>query len=323
MKIKDIGELGFIKWIMENFETPETEGVKGIGDDTAIIRSNSNYLLVTKDLLIEDVHFKLSFHPPYLLGRKSMAVNISDIAAMGGEPLYALLGVGFPSELSLEWIQNFMFGMREICKEFGVFLIGGDTCASSKIFISITLIGKSKEPILRSTAKVGDYIYLTGNVGDSGAGLFILMKNLELEDEHIKYLIKRHLDPSPRVEVGKFLQENSLASSMIDLSDGLSIDLHNLCRESKVGALIYADKIPISEELLKFCKERGEEPLKFALQGGEDYELLFTSSKELDREIIKKLSISLIGRIEEKVKGLRILKDGKEEILLRKGWDHF
>ncbi len=323
MKIKDLGELGFIQWVREKFEAPNKEVVVGIGDDTAVIKDDKDYILVTKDLLIEDVHFKTSFHPPHLLGRKAIAVNVSDIASMGGKPFYALLGVGIPGEFSWEWMVELMGGMREICKEYGIFLIGGDTCASSKLFISITLIGRTERPVLRSSARVGDYIYVTGFIGDSGAGLYILLKNLSSGHPHLEYLIRRHLDPTPRVREGEFLQKNNITSAMIDLSDGLSIDLHNLCRESKVGAIIYADNIPISGELKRFCEEIGEDPLKFALQGGEDYELLFTSSKELNAEIKKELSISLIGRVEEKEKGIRILKNGKEQILPRSGWEHF
>lgn len=321
MRIKEIGELGFIEWVKKNFESPGKEVIVGIGDDTAVIReSDGNYLLITKDLLIEDVHFKISYDP-FLLGRKSMAVNISDIASMGGYPLYAFLGVGFPKELSWEWIENFMKGMKNICEEYRVFLIGGDTCSSPKLFISITLIGKTDRFVRRNSAKEGDFIYVTGFLGDSGAGLYILMNNLESKGPHYEYLIERHINPVPRISAGRFLKD--IANSMIDLSDGLSIDLHNLCRESGVGALIYEDKIPVSEELKKFCKEIGEDSIKFALQGGEDYELLFTSSRELDDSIKEKFSIRMIGRIEAKEKGIRVLRKGKEEPLPRSGWEHF
>lgn len=322
MKIREVGELGFIEWVKKNFATPP-EGILGIGDDTAVIKSDDGYLLITKDLLIEDVHFTLSHHPPHLLGRKSMAVNISDIASMGGEPLFALLGVGFPRDFSWEWIEKFMEGIKEICEEYGVYLIGGDTCASPKLFISVTLIGRTEKAIMRSSAKEGDYIYVTGSIGDSGAGLYIILNNLPPEKPHLKYLLKRHLDPTPRVSTGRFLQKENIASSMIDLSDGLSIDLHNLCRESGVGALIDSGKIPITEELIEFCKEIGEEPVKFALQGGEDYELLFTSPIQLDERLKREHSITLIGRIEGKEKGIRILKNGEEKPLPRSGWEHF
>jgi len=320
MEIKDIGELGFIEWVKSNFKTPPEEVMVGIGDDTAIIKDGDNYLLITKDLLIEDVHFKIGFDP-FLLGRKSMAVNISDIASMGGEPLYSLFGVGFPKDLSWEWIKRFMEGLKNICEEHNVFLIGGDTCSSPKLFISITLIGKTDKPVLRSSAKEGDYIYVTGNLGDSGAGLYILLKELSFEEPHLKYLVERHLNPSPKVKEGRFLRK--IASSMIDLSDGLSIDLHNLCRESRVGALIYADEIPVSQELRKFCEKLGEDPLKFAIQGGEDYELLFTTSEKLEDSVMEKFSIKLIGKIEKEEKGIRILRNGREELLPRSGWEHF
>ncbi len=320
MRIKEIGELGFIEWVRKNFQSPPEEVIVGIGDDTAVIKEKDGYLLITKDLLIEDVHFKISFDP-FLLGRKSMAVNISDIASMGGEPLYALIGVGFPKELSWEWIEKFMQGIREISREYGVFLIGGDTCVSSTLFISITLVGRTDKAVLRSSAREGDFIYVTGNLGDSGAGLYILLNNLEKEETHYRYLVERHLNPSPRINAGRHLR--GIASAMIDLSDGLSIDLHNLCRESGVGAVIDSEKIPMSEELKKFCKEIEEEPVKFALQGGEDYELLFTSLIELDNSTKKKFSITLIGKIEKKEKGIRILRKGKEESLPRSGWEHF
>lgn len=320
MRIKEIGELGFIEWVRKKFKAPGKEVIVGIGDDTAVIKDKEGYLLVTKDLLIEDVHFKISFDP-FLLGRKSMAVNISDIASMGGEPVYSFLGIGFPKELSWQWIEKFMLGIRKICEEHGVFLLGGDTCSSSKLFVSITLIGRTDKVVLRSSASEEEYIYITGKLGDSGAGLYILLNNLKSEDSHYKYLIERHLNPTPRVKEGRFLK--NIASSMIDLSDGLSADLHNLCRESKVGALIYADRIPISEELKKFCAEIDEDPFRFALHGGEDYELLFTSPMELESKIVESISATLIGRIERKEKGIRIFKNGKEECLSRSGWEHF
>lgn len=321
MKIKDIGELGFIEWVKNNFKADRGDIIVGIGDDTAVIKEfDGDYLLITKDLLIEDVHFKISYDP-YLIGRKSMAVNISDIASMSGRPHFAFLGVGFPENLSWEWIEKFMLGIKEICREYAINLIGGDTCASPKVFISITLVGRSEKVVLRSSAKEGDLLYVTGKIGDSRAGLHILLNNLKSDKPHYKYLIERHLNPTPRLLEGKVLRD--IASSMIDLSDGLSIDLHNLCRESNVGALIYEDKIPISEELKKFCKEIGENPFKFAIQGGEDYELLFTSSKELDSSFVKTFSMTLIGKIEKKEKGIRILRKGKEEPLPRSGWEHF
>ncbi len=320
MRIKEIGELGFIEWIRNNFQAPPEEVIVGIGDDTAVIKEDKGYLLITKDLLIEDVHFKISFDP-FLLGRKSMAVNISDISSMGGEPLYSFLGIGFPKELPWDWIEKFMQGIKEISKEYGIFLIGGDTCASSKLFISITLVGRTDKAILRSSAREGEFIYVTGNLGDSGAGLHILLNKLERDEPHYKYLVERHLNPTPRVKAGRYLR--GIVSAMIDISDGLSIDLHNLCRESKVGALIYENKIPLSDELKKFCKDIGEEPLKFALRGGEDYELLFTSSKPMEDLIIESLPISQIGKIEKREKGIRILRNGKEEPFPRSGWEHF
>ena len=216
----------------------------GIGDDAAVLQTGEN-LLVTTDQLVEGVHFKREYASLEQIGRKAISVNISDIAAMGGNPKWAVLCLALPRALSLREIQNLVKGIVDGAASFGVKIVGGDLSCAESIAISLTLLGDApSSPLLRSGARVGDQIWVTGTLGDSAAGLEALKRELSAP-----FLIGKHLNPSPRLEEGQILSKKGLARSLMDLSDGLGSDLNRLCRESGVGARIYSARLPLSEPL--------------------------------------------------------------------------
>lgn len=330
MNLYQIGEFGLIDRIRKRFPPPKRPLLIGIGDDSAVLRPKKNIdILITTDLLLEDIHFDLRYTTFRQLGYKAIAVNISDIAAMGGIPRYLVASLALSGDLDIKDIDALYKGIGKLAKRFGVELIGGDTSASKKgIFISMALLGEIESGMMvtRSGARVGDTIMVTGSLGDSSAGLEILKRGDKIEKGR-KPLIKRHLEPIPRVDEGRSLALRKLVTSMIDISDGLLSDLSHILEESGVGAELFLDEIPISPSLRKYSAEKGVSPLKFALSGGEDYELLFTAPKEAAPKIIcsnplKKTGVSVIGRIVKR-KGIRYIgnDDIKPEAL--KGYNHF
>lgn len=330
MDLYQIGEFSLIDRIRRRFPLPKRPLLIGIGDDSAVFRPKRDTdILLTTDLLIEYIHFDLRYISFRQLGYKALAVNISDIAAMGGIPRYLVVSLAIPGGLDIKDIDELYKGIGILAKRFGISLAGGDTSASKKgIFISITLLG-DVEPgiaIARSGASVGDSIIVTGSLGDSSAGLDVLKKR-ENAGRGYSYLRKKHLMPLPRVDEGRFLATNKLATSMIDISDGLLSDLSHILDESGVGAELFLDKIPISASLRRYAARVGASPLRFALSGGEDYELLFTASKASTQKVVSspllnETGISVIGRI-TKDKGIRWAGDYKIEEESLKGYDHF
>ncbi|NMC73514.1 MAG: thiamine-phosphate kinase, partial [Geobacteraceae bacterium] len=273
-RLGDIGEFGFIDRIAAR--TGNGEGVViGIGDDAAAFRTpDGRVTLVTADMLVEGVHFDLSLCDPFSLGRKALAVNLSDVAAMGGEPRHFLLSLAVPSATTLDFLDECVRGMLHRAGEFGVTLMGGDTCSSpDRLVLSITLLGDQlPERILRRRgARPGDRVCVTGTVGDSALGLQLLKRGT---GDHP--VVRRHLDPTPRVREGKALADARLPSAMIDVSDGLLADLGHILDQSAVGARIRLDALPLSDDFRGSAAAASPDPLSLALAGGEDYELLFT-----------------------------------------------
>ncbi len=334
-------EIEIIDTIRKRFNTYPPEVVRQIGDDAAVVRHDNRYLLYTTDLMVEDVHFNLTFETPYQIGFRLVSSNVSDIFAMGGEPEFMLLNIALREDLPPLFLDELMDGIEECLKRYGSSLIGGDISESiNNIFLSATLIGYSMNPILRNGARAGDRIYLTGTTGDSGAGLELLkiirkpldiklnQINLTPEDnktlrsfsadmDSILYLLKRHLLPEPR-PLHNILKD---INSMMDISDGLSLDLWKLCRESGVGATIYEERIPLSDALKAVSTATGFDALNLALTGGEDYELIFTTSKQIDTSIIPEIKITEIGIITEE--GFYIEKmNGRMEPLTPQGYVH-
>ncbi|MGB0908850.1 MAG: thiamine-phosphate kinase [Nitrospirales bacterium] len=333
-----LGEFELIKLIQSSIATSNLPSPYGIGDDAAILRPSPGYeWLTSKDLLIEGIHFDPSLSSYQDIGYKAAAVNVSDIAAMGGIPLYLLLGLAIPPSTPVLNIQNLYRGLNKLCKEYEIKLIGGDTTASrSDICLSLTIIGKirSKQALCRGGAKVGDLIYVTGTLGDSGAGLRLLRQTAhsttkQLPKSVIRFLIKRHLHPTPPVQFSHLLAMRQLATSAIDISDGLSGDIRHICQASHVGALIQGPQIPRSTQCVQYLNHDDHSFIDLALHSGEDYELLFTVSpnkQEPLRRIATRLGqhISQIGTIQPYTKKIYLQQiDGSRIRMIKQSYDHF
>ncbi len=323
MKLRSLRERDLIAAVTKEFRSRKRELIIGIGDDAAVIQAKKKLLLLTKDLLIEDVHFVAPLHPPYELGRKALNVNLSDVAAMGGRAKYALLGLGLRKKTEPAWVERFFSGFKSAAQENGVELIGGDISASKNIVISVTIVGTAEHVVPRNGARPGDLIFVSGCLGNAAAGLRLLKKGFRTGiNRQASALIKAFLDPGPQLALGRVLSRRGLASAMIDTSDGLSIDLHHICEESRAGADIYLEKLPLSPEIRVFEKN----PLNLALHGGEDYQLLFTVSPKNLAALIrlqKRFSLHWIGRITGR-KTIRVIdRNGRSRLLEAGGYQHF
>lgn len=308
--------------------------VYGIGDDCAVYRLDdqglsSNFGIITTDALVESVHFDLSWHPPRLLGRKALSVNISDIAAMGGKPTFALLTVGFCKESGSNLLESFMAGFYEVLTENSIQLIGGDTVKSASFFVSVTLLGEvDKAHVLyRSGANVGDLVWVSGPLGRAAAGLEISRRSLQFPGIDLK-LRAAHLDPRARAELGPLLAASGFVTAMMDISDGIATDLAHICQESSVGAELYGDMLPISSQVKAVAREMECSAVDWSVKGGEDYELLFTSSPA-DRDSLLSLikqsdepEIYCVGRIVEGDE-VKIQLAGEKTTITYEGFDHF
>ena len=327
--LREIGEFGLIKRIRKWVNSSDPGLIQGIGDDVAVIEMGSKVLLVTTDILIEDIHFDRSWIDPFQLGRKALAVNLSDIASIGGTPKYFLISMGLPKNISLSFVSSFYRGLKKEAKQFQVELVGGDTSLAQKIIINICLLGEGRRSdlLFRKGAKVGDDLFVSGTLGDAALGLKILKEKGKAKGS--EGLIKKHLSPCPRIELGQAIAKHHLATAMIDISDGLLIDTSHLLEESGVGARIREDQIPLSGFYRKWVRSLSGNPLQFALSGGEDYELLFTSPCEMREKISPlarsfRIPITRIGEILPKKEGLHLIKkDGKAYSPSHLGFDHF
>jgi thiamine-monophosphate kinase len=308
--------------------------IKGIGDDCAVLKKdNEKCLLLTTDTLVEGVHFDLAWHPPYLLGRKCASVNLSDIAAMGGQPRTCLLSVGFPESVPF-WFDDFMSGFTSVLKENDTLLVGGDTVKSrNDLLVSVTASGEGdrKQICYRSGAKPGDLIWVSGSLGNAAAGLELCRKGYNKPDEvadKLQHFIHAHLDPEAEIDLGIILSSSGLVHSMMDISDGLATDLAHLCQESCVGAEIQQELLPVSEHLKNAALEMDAEVSDWVLKGGEDYQLLFTTSSSDEQKLLQLVSDKLdreifcVGRI---VEGQGVfLRNGEGRLEISyEGFDHF
>lgn len=290
--------------------------VVGIGDDAAVVRKNGGYLFLTTDVLIEDVHFSLSWEKFvsnlfFLIGRKLIAVSLSDVASMGGVPLYALVNLCLPSDYDYKRIEELYDGISEISKEYSVSVLGGDTSRSKVFAFSSFVVGEGTSYMLRSGAVVGDLVAVTGTLGDSGAGLEQLLRGRIVE----KTLVDKFLNPIPRVREGR--EALSLGvNAATDISDGLVFNLYTIAESSGVAVHFYSDKIPISQSLLSYTSD-GLKALEYALFGGEDYELIVTFNERL-LSSVENLGFTVIGEVRE---GRGVYLDG--QLVEKKGYDHF
>jgi thiamine-monophosphate kinase len=277
MTLGDLGEFGFIHRFAPLFY-PNIPGVEGIGDDCAVIPFHDHLsYLATTDLLIENTHFIKTLISPHDLGYKSLAVNLSDIAAMGGKPQYAFLSLGLPIDTPITWSDEFFSGLKQLANETGVFLLGGDTTRSNQVVINIFLLGMMETYLIkrRSQAIPGDIICCTGYLGDSGGGLKILLEGLELND-HSRSLIQAHIHPYPYLEEGAWLAAQPGVHAMIDISDGLASDIQRVMEASHCGAHLEVERLPLSVQLQHASQLFGWSAENLALTAGEDYCLLTT-----------------------------------------------
>lgn len=334
--LNTIGEFGLIRQLRRQWPTSSPWIITGIGDDAAILKTPpSQQLLISTDVLIEDVHFDLNYQTPKDLGWRAGVANLSDIAAMGGTPLYLLVSMALPIRVSPQRVRELYRGIQAACRPFNVELIGGDTSSSpSKIFLSLTIIGSVgvNRALTRNNAKIGDHIYVTGTLGDSNAGLRILQTrsaNRRRPSAVETFLVRRHLQPPPRVHVGQLLANRKLAHAVIDLSDGLSSDAGHVCEESRVGAEIRATALPLSSQLRDFARRDKRDPIEIALQGGEDYELLFTAPAKHHQKVLRvseqtKVPITCIGEIKPETFGRQlVLPSGRKQKLSSESFRHF
>ena len=291
-----------------------------MGDDCAVVAIPVGHqALITTDFSLEDIHFKRGWHPPESVGHRCLARGLSDIAAMGGEPLAVFLSLALPGDLAQSWVDGFLRGFLRLSSSFKVSLAGGDTAQSpAGVMADIVALGSvpKGKAVLRSSARAGDRIYVTGELGGSAATLDSLSRGKKLRPSEFP----RHFHPIPRIEIGRFLRERGLASAMIDISDGLSTDLGHICEESRVGAEVESDAIPIA----MVGKPARTIDLRFALHGGEDYELLFTapSAKKVPSQI-SGVAIRQIGRVTRGRKVWLRDRNGRKQQFVPQGWEHF
>jgi thiamine-monophosphate kinase len=318
-----------IRRITQKRRSVQDRLILSIGDDAAAFRPQPGYLLlVSSDALIEGIHFEKESTSAEALGWKALAVNLSDIAAMGGNPLYATTTLGIPPETSSRFIAGFYRGLNRLASRHGVVVVGGDTCSSPKdLFIDITILGevKSRELLTRSRARPGDVLFVTGTLGESAIGLELLKTKSKVSPTR-KHFIERQLRPSPRLVIGRYLSSHRLATALIDISDGLSTDLHHLCKQSRVGAVIEESKIPLPKLSVELKAELAKSPTDYALNGGEDYELLFTTpaqKRHLVPPQIDGIPLHEIGRITVQRAICSIKGTGQTRRLPARGFEHF
>lgn len=333
MNLKEIGEFGFIKKISRGCLIRPENIVKAIGDDAAAFKPDAGQLsLITTDLLVERIHFLRDATSGFDLGYKSLAVNLSDIAAMGGTAREAFVSIAIPENCPMDYLEDIYRGMKDLAAKYQVNILGGDTTGSKvDLILNIAVHGAvaEKEMLCRDAARLGDIVFSTGFLGDSKAGLHLILNQIAADSDELKSLLKAHLLPEPHLNEGRFLAKQKAVHAAIDTSDGLSADLGHIIEESHVGARLDADKIPLSENLVKFCSRYDFDPAAYALSGGEDYTLLITAATETADKIATafqekfKRQLFAIGEITDTGRMELILPDGRIETISSTGWDHF
>ncbi len=332
MKVSELGEFGLIELLADIVDKSKNlrdnswqQLLIGIGDDAAAWQGDNTIQLATTDSLVQDTHFDPNITTWEELGWKAIAVNLSDIAAMGGIPTYALISLALPDDLETDCISSLYQGMAQIANQFGVAIVGGNITSASETMITVTVLGslKSASALTRSAAMPGDQIAVTGYLGLSAAGLKMLKQNLSFDSETSRLLRQSHLRPVPRVKEGQILISNGVRAA-IDISDGLIADLAHICKASKVSAKIKKDLVPIHPAVRVNFKPDYEQ---LALSGGEDYELLFTASSQIIDRVKQAIScpVTIIGEITKGTPGQVTLIDtaGKNIPWQKTGWEHF
>ncbi len=336
-ELNAIGEFGLIKLLTENIQLHHPSTVKGVGDDAAVIKPEKTHTVVTTDLLLEGVHFDLSFFPLKHLGYKSIVVNLSDVYAMNATPKQVTVSLGISSKFSLEAIEELYAGMLLACQKYEVDLVGGDTSSSKQgLVISVTAIGEAniEDIVYRNGAKEFDLLCVTGDLGGAYTGfqllerekrVFIANPETQPDIEGYDYILERQLKPEARKDIIELLKGLSIKpTSMIDISDGLASEIFHLATESNVGVNLFEEKIPIDPMTYNTAREMELDPTLTALSGGEDYELLFTISQADYDKIKNNADITVIGHITDVKEGVHMIsKSGNVHPLKAQGWKAF
>ena len=336
VNLKELGEFGLIDRFTKKIKSYQQNTKLGPGDDAAVIKSKKN-ILISSDMLVEGIHFDMSFTPLKHLGYKSVVVNISDIYAMNAIPTQITVNLGISSKYTLEAIDELYDGILLACEKYKVDIIGGDiTSCISGLTISITAIGEGNENeiVKRSGAKENDLLITTGDLGGAYMGLNVLQRekevwknnpNMQPELDDFNYILQRQLKPEARKDIIESFKEiNIKPTSMIDISDGLASEIFHICKASKVGCQVYEDKIPIDSETYKTSMDFNINPTVSALNGGEDYELLFTINQKDYEKIKNDPKITVIGHITKKDQGINLVGNGNTLTPLKaQGWNHF
>lgn len=335
-EIASLGEFGLIEHLTKNIELQNVSSVLGVGDDAAVIDHFGKQTVITTDLLIEGVHFDLSYTPLKHLGYKSVIANISDVYAMNATPTQITLSLGISSRFSVEGLDEFYEGVYAACDKYGVDLVGGDTTSSQKGFIiSVTAIGEvvTDKFVKRSTAQKGDLLCVTGTLGAAYVGLLFLEreKKIFLESPGVQpdlegetYVIGKLLKPEARKDIIEFFEKEEICpTSMMDVSDGLSSEILHICKDSNLGCVLYEEKIPMAEEMKKAAFKFEIDPTACALSGGEDYELLFTIPQTEYDKLVLNEQISVVGYMTEAEEGTHIItRGGGKHPITAQGWNH-
>jgi thiamine-monophosphate kinase len=336
-EISSLGEFGLIEHLTRNIELQNASSIVGVGDDAAVIDHFGKQTVITTDLLVEGIHFDLMYTPLKHLGYKSVVVNLSDIYAMNATPTQITVSIAFSNRFSVEALSEFYEGIYAACEKYGVDLVGGDTSSSQKGFvISVTAIGEVTpgKYVRRDTAKKGDLICCSGDLGAAYVGLLFLEreKQIYLESPQVQpdlegesYVIGRLLKPEARKDIIEFLEtQNIVPTSMMDISDGLSSEILHICEQSQLGCVLYEEKLPIAEEMRKAAFKFEIDPTACALSGGEDYELLFTMSQSDYEKIVLNEQISVIGYMTDAAEGVKInTRGGSVHAITAQGWNAF
>jgi thiamine-monophosphate kinase len=336
--LSEIGEVGLIERLTKDLTMNQASTVKGVGDDAAVLDYKGKKMLITTDLLLEGIHFNLIYTPLKHLGYKSVIVNLSDVYAMNGSPRQVLVSLALSAKFSVEAVEQLYDGIRMACEKYKVDLVGGDTTSSlTGLAINVVAMGEVEKGKLtyRNTARVNDLICVSGDLGAAYMGLQLLERERKVFNESEQgiqpdlsgydYILARQLKPEARRDIVKALEDHQIVpNAMIDLSDGLSSDLIHICHQSGLGCRIFQDRIPLDEETKRAAGEMNIEPFITALNGGEDYELLFTIPLNQHDEVMKIKDISVIGHITEVGAGMKfVTAQGGEFELQAQGWNSF
>lgn len=334
-EVNTLGEFGLIDHLLKNNEIRNSSTILSAGDDAAVIDQFGRQTVISTDLLLEGIHFDLSYTPLKHLGYKAVVVNLSDIYAMNATPTQIVLNIGFSNRFSLEALEEFYAGVYAACEKYNVDLVGGDTSTSKKGFvISVTALGEVAPDafVRRNGAKSGDLICVSGELGGAFLGLTLLEREKKIFEETgaqpdlegQSYIVGRLLKPEARKDIIEYFYEAEIKpTSMMDLSDGLSSDIMHICKQSEVGCVLYEDKFPLNEEAKNFAYKLQLDPTACALSGGEDYELLFTVSQDEYEKIKTNPSVSIIGYVTDASEGKHLItRGGNKHELTAQGWNH-